>query len=148
MNFAPNVTAAGAAWTRTGIAAGTCALTCHDATHVTGVDAYGPPPDALILAIVPTPATFTATGQTIVVRYVVTNATGATISGPVVVSDPTVGPVSCPAGDLGVGASVTCTADYTTTSGDVAAGGIDLAAHADAGTSHSNNAAVRIAFGP
>ena len=147
VNFAPNVDATGAAWTRTGIAAGTCTLTCHGHVHSPTPDSYGPLAD-LILSIVPTPATFTAAGQTIVVRYLVTNATAGTIPGAVEVSDATVGSVTCPPGDLGVGATLTCAADYTTTAGDVAAGGVDLTAHADAGTSHSNAATVRIVLGP
>lgn len=146
VNFAPNVTAAGSAWTRTGIAAGTCAVTCHGAPHLDA--SYGPPPDDMILAIVPTPASFTAAGEVVEVRYVVTNATGATISGPITVTDPAVGPADCPVGDLGVGATVTCVAAYAVTAGDVAAGHVDLAAHADAGASHSNDASVRLVLAP
>ncbi|MFD9719265.1 SpaA isopeptide-forming pilin-related protein [Streptomyces sp. NPDC059076] len=68
--------------------------------------------------------------------FVVTNSGGATIT-QLVVTDPKIGPVSCPVTTLAVGETVTCTATYTVTAQDVAAGSIDNTATAS-GTSGGN----------
>jgi len=62
-------------------------------------------------------------GQVITYSFLVTN-TGEELLNPVVVSDPMRGlsPVSCPESRLASGASMTCTATYTITDADVAAG--------------------------
>jgi len=62
-------------------------------------------------------------GQVITYSFLVTN-TGEELLDPVVVSDPMRGlsPVSCPDSRLASGASMTCTATYTLTDADVAAG--------------------------
>ena len=60
-------------------------------------------------------------GDTIDYTFVVTNTGNVTLSS-VTVTDPKVGAVSCPAGDLAAGGSKTCTATYTLTQADVDAG--------------------------
>ncbi|MEV3870109.1 SpaA isopeptide-forming pilin-related protein [Streptomyces sp. NPDC049906] len=65
--------------------------------------------------------------------FVVTNSGGATVEDLAVV-DPKIGPVSCPVTTLAVGETVTCTATYTVTAQDVAAGEIANTATAN-GTS-------------
>ncbi|MEZ5191695.1 MAG: hypothetical protein R2734_03700 [Nocardioides sp.] len=60
-------------------------------------------------------------GDTISYSLVVTNTGNVTLTG-VTVTDPTVGPVSCPVTTLAPGVSVTCTATYTLTQADVDAG--------------------------
>ena len=70
-------------------------------------------------------ASFSAPGVPITYSYVVTNTGNLTLTS-VGVSDPMAGlsPVSCPDASLAPGADETCTATYTTTQGDVDAGGI------------------------
>jgi large repetitive protein len=79
-----------------------------------------------------TPATFTGPGQQISYEYLVTNTGGTALTGPLGVTDDLV-TVSCPSGDLAPGASLTCTASYTTTAADVAAGSITNHAGASIG---------------
>ena len=67
-----------------------------------------------------TPSANTA-GSTIAYSFVVTNTGNVTLTS-VGVSDPKVGPVTCPATTLAPGASTTCTATYTLTQADVDAG--------------------------
>ena len=71
------------------------------------------------------PANVTAAAQTIVYTFLVANTGNVTLD-PVVVTDPLagLGPISCPAGVLAPGASISCTATYTTTVADIDAGGV------------------------
>ncbi|MFD4910785.1 beta strand repeat-containing protein [Kitasatospora purpeofusca] len=68
-------------------------------------------------------AQYTAAGQTIHYTYTVTNNGARPLTNIAVVDNgPGTPAVTCPAGPLAPGASVACTATYTTTSADVAAG--------------------------
>ncbi len=79
------------------------------------VDADGNGPDA---------------GDTITYTFAVRNAGNVTLD-PVTVSDPMVGPVTCPPGSLAPGATVNCSAaPYVLTQGDVDAGVVDNTATA------------------
>jgi len=96
-------------------------------------------------------ASFTNAGDTINYNYLVTNSGFATLSGPVTVTDDKA-TVTCPAlttvGDFDnffdPGESVTCTASYIITPGDVAAGFVTNTAHASAGGVDSANDSVTI----
>jgi predicted CXXCH cytochrome family protein len=145
VNFAPDVVTSGAAWTQTGIAAGSCTLTCHGASHS---ETYGPIANDLILAVVASPRTFSTAGETVVFRYLVTNATAGTISGPISVSDALVAGISCPSGDLAVGATTTCLATYTVQGADVLLGSATSLATASAGVSSSNTVTTTIVLAP
>jgi hypothetical protein len=75
--------------------------------------------------------TFSTTGKSIKYKYVVTNSSTNDVLGTVTVSDPMKGlsAIKCGKGgdvikSLGAGASVTCTASYRTTEGDLNAGSI------------------------
>jgi len=72
-------------------------------------------------------------GDTIEYTFTVTN-TGLVALNDVAVDDPKIGAVTCPAGALAPGATVTCTADaaYTITADDETAGGVDNSATATA----------------
>ena len=72
-------------------------------------------------------------GDTIAYTFTVTNplSNGVTLSA-VTVTDPKVGPVSCPVPTLAAGASTTCTATYTLTQADVNAGAVNNTATANA----------------
>ncbi len=63
----------------------------------------------------------TTEGSTLPYTFVVTNTGNVTLSS-IVVDDPVVGTVSCPATSLAPSAQVTCTATYTLTQADVDAG--------------------------
>jgi LPXTG-site transpeptidase (sortase) family protein len=90
-------------------------------------------------------ANFTAAGETLNYSYLVTNSGFAPLLGPVTVTDDKV-TVSCPdvstVGDgdnwLDIGESLTCTATYTVTADDVAAGFVTNTASATAGGVTSN----------
>jgi uncharacterized repeat protein (TIGR01451 family) len=70
------------------------------------------------------PTTYSAVGQVITYSYVVKNAGNVTLAGPFTVSDDKLGAISCPAGSLAPGASVTCTASYTIQQSDLDGGSI------------------------
>ncbi|MBN1452987.1 MAG: hypothetical protein JW963_18360 [Anaerolineales bacterium] len=78
------------------------------------------------------PSTFTGADEVINYSYEVTNTGTETIPGPINVSDDLVD-VTCPGGSLAPSQSLTCTASYTTTLQDVAAGSITNNAVARAG---------------
>ena len=63
-------------------------------------------------------------GDTVAYTFVVRN-TGSTALSNVVVSDPKVGPVTCPSSTLASGASMTCTKTYTITQADMDAGAVN-----------------------
>ncbi|MFN8195561.1 MAG: GEVED domain-containing protein [Nocardioidaceae bacterium] len=75
-----------------------------------------------------TPSGNTA-GSTIAYSFLVTNTGNVTLTS-VGVSDPKVGPVTCPATTLAPGASTTCTKTYTLTQADVDAGVVNNTATA------------------
>jgi uncharacterized repeat protein (TIGR01451 family) len=70
-------------------------------------------------------SSFSAAGKVVTYSFKVSN-TGTLPLSNVVVTDPLAGlsPVSCPASTLAIGASMTCTATYTTTSADVNRGSV------------------------
>jgi len=84
------------------------------------------------------PSTFTGADQVINYSYEVTNTGTETVPGPISVSDDLVD-VTCPGGNLAPGQSLTCTASYTTTSEDVAAGLITNNASARVGDVEAND---------
>ena len=83
------------------------------------------------------PSVFTAADQNISYTYTVTNTGTVPLDGPVTVSDNKVD-VSCPAGSLAAGATVECSASYTTTEEDVANGFVRNTATASANGINSN----------
>ena len=71
-------------------------------------------------------SSFSAAGQPITYSFLVTNTGNVTLTG-VQVNDtdlPGLSAISCPQSSLAAGASETCTANYTTTQGDVDAGSV------------------------
>ena len=86
---------------------------------------------------------YNAAGQSIPYSYVVTNTGNATLAGPVTVTDNRVS-VTCPAGSLAPGASITCTATYTTTQADITAGSVTNTATASANGVTSNTDSVTV----
>src|ERR1019366_8140 len=76
---------------------------------------------------------YSAAGAVISYSYVVKNTGTVTLAGPVTVSDDKA-TVSCPTGGLAPGASLTCTASYTTTQADVDGGSV-----VNTATAHSNS---------
>ena len=91
---------------------------------------------ALTLVKTATPATYDAVGDVINYSYVVKNSGNVTLAGPVTVTDDKA-TVTCPAGSLAPGASMTCTASYTITQADLDAGSVSNIASAAAGTTVS-----------
>ena len=140
VNFAPDVTAfggSGPTWASSGIGSGNCTLTCHGADH--SPKEYTPYSGTTFTVAIapPAPATFTAAGDTITYTFVVTNSGTSSLVGPVTVTDDHT-TVTCKAGSLAVGETVTCSAVYTTTSADVTAGSVTNKATAHAGATTSN----------
>ena len=68
-------------------------------------------------------ASFTRAGQRITYHYRLTNTGNAPLTG-ITVTDDRAGTATCPQTSLAIGAHMTCTATYTTTSADVTAGRI------------------------
>ena len=92
---------------------------------------------ALALVKTATPTTYSAVGQVIGYSYLVTNTGNVTLPGPVGVGDNKAA-VTCPAGGLAPGASITCTASYIITQADLNAGTVTNTAMAFANGTHSN----------
>ena len=81
------------------------------------------------------PATYSTVGQVISYSFQVTNSGNVTLSGPFTVSDDQASDESCPAtASLAPGASITCSASYTVTQGDLNAGSVTNIAAATNGT--------------
>ncbi|HEY3290919.1 MAG TPA: DUF11 domain-containing protein, partial [Anaerolineae bacterium] len=78
---------------------------------------------ALSLVKTAPPIKYDHVGQLIAYSYLVTNIGNVTLAGPVTVSDDKA-TVSCPAGGLTPGASMTCTASYTISQADLDAGSV------------------------
>ena len=74
-------------------------------------------------------------GNTISYAYAITNTGNVTIAGPIAINDNRIASVSCPAGSVAPGATLTCTGSYTITTNDIALGTV------------SNNAAAVATFG-
>ncbi|MCH8342079.1 MAG: DUF11 domain-containing protein [Chloroflexi bacterium] len=100
----------------------------------------------LTLAKSVTESFYTVAGDVLNYSYLVTNNGSAPLAGPVVVSDDRSGNETCPdvstVGDLDAflepGESITCTASYTVTAGDVTAGSVTNTASASADSVTSN----------
>ena len=69
--------------------------------------------------------------------YLVTNTGNVTLAGPVTVADDKA-TVTCPAGGLAPGGSMTCTASYTITQADLDSGSVKNTAKASANGTDSN----------
>jgi uncharacterized repeat protein (TIGR01451 family) len=98
---------------------------------------------ALSLAKSASPTTFGGAGEVITYRYIAKNIGNVTLAGPITVTDNRT-TVTCPAGSLAPGASTTCTASYTITQADVAAGAVTNLATAAANGTSSNPAQARV----
>ena len=94
------------------------------------------------------PATYSKVGDVVNYSYVVKNTGNVTLAGPFTVNDDKVGAVSCPAGSLAPGATVTCTASYTIQQADLDAGSITNKATATDGTLTSNEAQATVTAVP
>jgi uncharacterized repeat protein (TIGR01451 family) len=101
---------------------------------------------ALLLSKAASPSTYGTVGTVINYTYVVKNAGNVTLAGPFTITDDKLGTVSCPAGALVPGASVTCATSHTITQADLDAGSIVNTAYAtDGGTgTKSNNATATV----
>ena len=77
---------------------------------------------ALTLTKTPTLPTFQGSGSVISYSYVIRNTGAAVLSGPFSVTDDHLGTFTCGTGPLAAGATTSCTATYTVTSGDASAG--------------------------
>lgn len=94
-----------------------------------------------------TTTSFSAAGVTIPYSYQVTNTGNTTLTSAVTVADNKIASVTCPAlpaGGLAPGASITCSANYSTTQADVDAGGVTNTASATSGTSSSPPVSVTV----
>ena len=100
---------------------------------VTGIDstdtAIAAAPAMTLVKSAGTPSANTA-GSSVTYTFVVKNTGNVTLTS-VGVTDPKVGPVTCPASSLAPGVSTTCTKTYTLTQGDVDAGVVTNTATAD-----------------
>jgi LPXTG-site transpeptidase (sortase) family protein len=133
-------TAASGSHPNTATASGT-----YNSTTVTDTSTatYGTPALTLVKSV--TESNFTTAGNLLHYSYLVTNSGYVSLLGPVTVTDDKA-TVTCPAvstvgdGDawLDVGESLTCTATYTVTAGDVTTGSVTNTASATAGGTTSN----------
>ena len=90
--------------------------------------------------------TFSAPGVSLPYSYLVTNAGNTTLTSAISVTDSKIASVSCPliGAGLAPGASITCTAAYTTTQADVDAGFVTNVAASKSGTSTSPSTSLKI----
>ena len=98
---------------------------------------------ALTLDKSASPLTYAAVGDSIAYSYLVTNTGNVTLSGPFTVSDDKA-TVTCPAGALDPGDSITCTATYTITAADITAGSVTNHATAHANGTDSNESQATV----
>ena len=136
----PSTVSTGGTWSLTATFAPTVPVTVPlVASQKTGGAASGtasftihlPAAPAIALSTSAAPTSFTAPGQAITFRYLVTN-TGDVALTSIGVTDDAIGPggVQCPASTLAPGAGETCTRSYTTTQANVDAGSITSSATA------------------
>ena len=85
---------------------------------------------ALTIVKTATPATYSAVGDVISYSYLLTNTGNVSLYGLFTVADDKAADEACAAGDLTPGASMTCTASYTITQGDLNAGTVTNVASA------------------
>ncbi len=89
------------------------------------VTVSGTPPSSLSLVASSTSGSFSASGDLLSYRYVVTDTGETTLNGVRVSDDHVLGAaVSCPQSTLAPGASITCTAGYTALQADVDTGAV------------------------
>lgn len=118
--------------------------------EVTSPPGSGPAPGTggLSLIVTPTPATFTAAGETISYKFTVNNGSSTDLLGPININDSKFGPFVCSTATLAAGTSVECTLAYVTTPADVTAGSIFNSAKASASdgtnTVESNEATASV----
>jgi uncharacterized repeat protein (TIGR01451 family) len=121
----------------------------NSATDSDTVGSTGGP--GLTLGKSASPTTYTAAGDLIAYRYVLTNSGNVALGGPFTVADD-MASVACPAtAILDIGASLTCTASYRISRSDVAAGSVTnhaTASSADGTTSSASSATVRARQSP
>ena len=105
---------------------------------------------ALTLTKTPNPTTYNTVGQTISYCYVVKNTGNVTLNGPITVTDDKIATVTCPAGNLAPGASITCTGSYTITQQDLDNGKVvnSATAHASGTDSPTVQATVTAVQSP
>ena len=92
---------------------------------------------ALSLVKTASPTSYDSVGDVISYSYLVTNTGNVTLAGPVTVADDKA-TVTCPAGGLAPGGSMTCTASYTITQADLDSGSVKNTAKASANGTNSN----------
>ncbi len=92
---------------------------------------------ALSLVKTASPTSYDSVGDVISYSYLVTNTGNVTLAGPVTVADDKA-TVTCPAGGLAPGGSMTCTASYTITQADLDSGSVTNTAKASANGTDSN----------
>ncbi|HET7407345.1 MAG TPA: hypothetical protein VFJ21_09475, partial [Mycobacteriales bacterium] len=122
------------------------AVTAQASARVAGNQSPG-----IAIAKSAAPTTYSGAGASITYTYVVSNTGNVTLTGPVTVSDDKIGnPVGtafqCSGVDLAPGGSVTCTAPYVTTNGDVTAGKVTNMATATAGGITSQPATATVTY--
>ncbi|MEO8470316.1 MAG: VWA domain-containing protein [Chloroflexota bacterium] len=93
------------------------------------------------------PTTYKVAGDVITYTYVVSNTGNEDLAGPVTVTDDKA-TVTCPAGDLLIDGSMTCTASYVITPADVEARSVTNIAQAHAGGIDSNLASATVTLAP
>lgn len=93
------------------------------------------------------PSTYKAVGDVVTYTYKVTNTGNADLQGPVTVTDDRA-TVTCPDGDLAMGAVMTCTASYVITQADLTAASVTNTAQAHAGGVDSNTATATVTLAP
>ena len=93
-----------------------------------------------------TTSAFTAANSSIPYSYQITNTGNVTLTSAITVTDNRIASVSCPSIGAGLvpGASVTCSATYTTTQADVDSGGITNTASAKSGPTTSPTVSLTI----
>ena len=87
---------------------------------------------ALTIVKTATPGTYDSVGDVISYSYLITNSGNIILAGPFTVTDDKA-TVTCPAGDLAPGASLTCSASYVITQADLNAGSVTNIASASNG---------------
>ncbi len=93
------------------------------------------------------PASFIGSGETITYTYTVENTGNVTLMGPITIADDMVS-VSCPDDGLAPADSLVCSADYSTTEADVAAGSVQNTAIASTSDGVSASADFEILLEP
>jgi hypothetical protein len=109
--------------TNTATAAGSCGEGCSATSAPAQATITFERQPSLTLSKSADPTTFGGAGEAIAYSYLVTNNGNVALSS-ISISDDKVAPVSCPAGALAPGASLTCTGGYTTSAADVADGSV------------------------